>query len=116
MLRVTDEQRSDPEWAQSRTLPAGDVFRARLILAIDTAKSYSQIEAELGTSRPTLAPWRRRTEEEGLAGLDTRRRHRGSTESRTVGAGPCNPGDIEPSKDDLAEGMVQALRPSKARS
>ena len=34
VLAITDEQRRElAKWAQSRTLPAGDVFRARLILA-----------------------------------------------------------------------------------
>lgn len=77
VLRLTDEQRADLQlWAQSRTLPAGDVFRARLILALAAGKSYSQIETELQTSRPTIARWRKRFEEGGLAGLDAR--HQGS--------------------------------------
>jgi transposase/transposase-like protein len=85
VVRVTEEQRADLQrWAQSRTLPAGDVFRARLILALDAGKSYSQIEAELGTSRPTIARWRRRFEEEGLAGLDAR--HQGSKPRAAVPA------------------------------
>jgi transposase len=63
-------------WAQSRTLPAGDVFRARLMLALAEGKSWSQIEIELHTSRPTIARWKRRFEQHGMAGLDPR--HRGS--------------------------------------
>lgn len=71
MLPVSDEQREELQrWAESRTLPAGDVFRARLILALAEGKSYSRIEAELCTSRPTIARWRRRFRECGLAGLD----------------------------------------------
>jgi transposase/transposase-like protein len=77
VFRLTDEQQTDLQrWAQSRTLPAGDVFRARLILALAAGKSYTQIEAELGTSRPTIARWRKRFEEDGLADLDAR--HQGS--------------------------------------
>jgi len=35
VLSLTEEQRSElSQWAASRTLPAGDVFRARLILAL----------------------------------------------------------------------------------
>lgn len=59
MLKLTAEEKQDLElWAQSRTLPAGDVFRARLSLAT--------IQNELGTvwiSRDTAAhmssqpPW-----------------------------------------------------------
>jgi transposase len=77
VLRIDDEQRTELQrWAQSRTLSAGDVFRARLILALGCGKSYSQIEKELGTSRPTIARWRQRFEENGVAGLDPR--HKGS--------------------------------------
>ena len=77
VLRIDDEQRAELQrWAQSRTLPAGDVFRARLILALASGKSYSQIEAEQGTSRPTIARWRRRFQEDGLAGLEPQ--HKGS--------------------------------------
>jgi len=57
-------------------LPAGDVFRARLIIALAEGKSYSQIESELSTSRPTIARWRRRFQEHGLPGLDPQ--HKGS--------------------------------------
>lgn len=77
MLQVSDEQREELQrWAQSRALPAGDVFRARLILALAAGKSYSQIESELSTSRPTIARWRKRFQEHGLAGLDAQ--HKGS--------------------------------------
>ena len=62
--------------AQSRTLPAGDVFRARLMLALAAEKPWRQIEVELHTSRPTIARWKRRFEEQGLVGLDPR--HKGS--------------------------------------
>src|ERR1041385_4981366 len=77
VLSLTDEQRDDlTHWAQSRTLPAGDVFRARLMLALAEGKSWSQIEVELQTSRPTIARWKSRFEKQGMAGLDPR--HRGS--------------------------------------
>lgn len=36
-------------WAQSRTLPAGDVFRARLISALAAGKSYREIESDMQT-------------------------------------------------------------------
>jgi transposase len=47
-------------WAQSRTLPAGEVFRARVILALAGGLSYRQIEEKLNTSAPTIARWRMR--------------------------------------------------------
>jgi hypothetical protein len=44
LLPLTPEEKQDLErWAQSRTLPAGDVFRARLILALAEGQSYRQI-------------------------------------------------------------------------
>jgi transposase len=47
------------------------------MLALADGKSWNQIEVELHTSRPTIARWKRRFEEEGMAGLDPR--HKGST-------------------------------------
>ena len=77
VLRVTDEQRSElRKWAASRTLPAGDVFRARLILALADQQTYSQIMASLHTTAPTISRWKQRFEEEGIAGLNPR--HKGS--------------------------------------
>jgi transposase len=77
VLSMTDEQRSElRKWAQSRTLPAGDVFRARLMLALADGQSYSQIMTRLQTTAPTISRWKQRFEEEGIAGLDPR--HKGS--------------------------------------
>jgi transposase len=77
LLKLTDEQREElTRWAQSRTLPAGDVLRAKLILALADGESYSSIERTLRTSRPTIARWKARFEQDGMAGLDAR--HRGS--------------------------------------
>jgi transposase len=77
MLELTEQEHEElSHWAQSRMLPAGDVFRARLILALASGKSYSDIERELQTSRPMIARWKRRFEEQRIAGL--RPRHRGS--------------------------------------
>jgi transposase len=77
MLSVSDEQRNElRKWAASRTLPAGDVFRARLILALADGRTYSQIMTSLQTTAPTISRWKQRFEEKGLAGLDPR--HKGS--------------------------------------
>mgnify|MGYP002349472101 CR=1 FL=1 len=82
---LSQDQREELlRWAQSRTLPAGDVFRARLILALADGKSWSQIETELHTSRPTIARWKQRFEEHGLLGLDAR--HKGSEPRRATPA------------------------------
>jgi transposase len=77
VLALTDEQRSElSRWAQSRTLPAGDVFRARLILALAKGESYRQIMASLQTTAPTISRWKQRFEQDGIGGLDPR--HKGS--------------------------------------
>jgi transposase len=77
LREVTEQEREElTRWAQSRTLPAGDVFRARLVLALANGRSYSQIEEELGTSRPTIARWKERFEKLGTAGLEAQ--HKGS--------------------------------------
>src|SRR5215470_7333035 len=77
LLKLIPEQREDLQrWAQSRTLPAGDVFRARLILALADGATYSQIMQTLQTTAPTISRWKQRFEEEGMAGLDPH--HKGS--------------------------------------
>ena len=44
LLELTAAEKQDLErWAQSRTLPAGDVFRARLILALADGQSYREM-------------------------------------------------------------------------
>ena len=76
-LSITEEQRSElSKWTQSRTLPAGDVFRARLILALAEGQSYCQIMDGLQTTAPTISRWKRRFEQEGIDGLDPH--HKGS--------------------------------------
>src|SRR2546422_10658414 len=77
VLTITAEQRGElSKRAASRTLPAGDVFRARLILALADGLSYDQIKAALQTTAPTIARWKQRFEEAGLDGLFPR--HKGS--------------------------------------
>jgi transposase len=56
-------------WAQSPTLPAGDVFRARLILALADGWSDSQIKERLQTTAPTISRWKQRFEQDGIATL-----------------------------------------------
>ena len=74
---MTSEQREELErWAQSRALRAGDVYRARLILALADGLSYREIERTLGASAPTVSKWRSRFEESGVAGLQGQ--HQGS--------------------------------------
>ena len=98
--QVSEQEREElARWAQSRTLPAGDVFRARLVLALADGHSYSRIEGDLGTSRPTIARWKARFERFGLPGLDPQ--HKGSqprtatpaTQARVLGKTTQKPSD-----------------------
>jgi transposase len=57
--------------AQSRSLPAGYVFRARLILMLAEGASFSTIKQRLGTTAPTIIRWKHRFVSAGLDGLDT---------------------------------------------
>ena len=82
LLQVSSEQEEELErLAQSRALPAGDVFRARLVLRLADGLSYRKIERKLGASAPTVSKWKNRFEQAGMAGLQAQ--HRGSR-PRTV--------------------------------
>src|ERR1700692_3918719 len=71
LLILADDEREElTHWAQSRTLPSGDVFRARLILALAGGLSYCEIERKLNTSSPTIARWRKRFEKDRMEGLN----------------------------------------------
>jgi transposase len=77
LLQVSVEQREELEsWAQSRTLPAGDVIRARIVLALADGLSYREVERKLGASSATIALWKSRFECSGIEGL--RGQHKGS--------------------------------------
>jgi len=76
LILANDERDELTRWAQSRTLPAGDVFRARLILALADGLRYREIEQRLHTSSPTIARWRQRFEQHRIEGLNPR--HKGS--------------------------------------
>ena len=83
LLQVSPEQQEElRSWAQSRTLPAGDVFRARLILALAEGMSYREIERKLGASAPTVSKWKSRFEQAGMEGLQGR--HLGSKPRRAT--------------------------------
>jgi transposase len=58
-------------FSQSRSLPAGYVFRAKLILMLAKGGSYNFIKQRLGTTAPTISRWKQRFLTAGLDGLDT---------------------------------------------
>src|SRR4051794_17425181 len=76
-MTITEEQRTElTRWTQSRTLPAGDVFRARLMLALAEGRNYREIMSSLQTTAPTISRWKQRFEQSGIDGLDAL--HKGS--------------------------------------
>ena len=78
MLRE-DQQQELSRIAQSRSLPAGYVFRARLILMLAEGASFSTIQDQLRTTAPTIVRWKQRFLAAGMDGLDTS--HPGQTAS-----------------------------------
>ena len=70
---LSEEQRVElSSIAQSRSLPAGYVFRARLILMLAEGTPYSTIKRQLRTTAPTISRWKVRFLRSGIDGLDTR--------------------------------------------
>src|SRR5277367_5040542 len=69
-LRLTSSERAElRDRMRSRTLPAEDVRRARLILLLAEDKSYSAIRHVLGCNPNYISRWKGRFEAERLAGL-----------------------------------------------
>src|SRR5215471_21298180 len=61
---------------RSRTLPAEDVRRARLILMLADGESFTMIQLALNCDRSYISRWKARFQREGLAGLYSRHRGR----------------------------------------
>src|SRR6266850_4937720 len=68
--------------ARSRTLPAGEVRRARLILMLAEEKSYQMIQAELPCDATFIVRWKQRFLQDRLSGLYARHPGR-AVEKRT---------------------------------
>ena len=66
-----DQQLELSRIAHSRSLPAGYVFRARLILMLAEGASFSAIKQRLRTTAPTISRWKQRFLASGIDGLDT---------------------------------------------
>lgn len=75
ILRCSDDERKILEgWAGSRTLEARLVERARIILQCLEGKAVSAIARDLKIRPNTVIDWRRRFDQEGIAGLVDRPR------------------------------------------
>jgi len=82
-LRLASRERKElRDRVRSRTLPAEDVRRARLILLLAQGKSYLTIRQLLGCNANYISRWKGRFEAERLAGLYSRHRGR-AVEKRT---------------------------------
>ena len=69
---LTDAQRAElTEIAQFRSLPAGYVFRVKLILLLAEGVSFNGIKQRLQTTAPTITRWKERFLADGIDGLDT---------------------------------------------
>ncbi len=69
-MELSDEERDElRQMSLSRTLPAADVFRARLILMLAQGRSYARIQKALNTTAPTISAWKKRFLEDRIAGL-----------------------------------------------
>lgn len=69
-IALTSDERAELEqMTQSRTLPAGDVFRARLILMLADGVPYRTIQERLDTTAPTISRWKERFLTQRVAGL-----------------------------------------------
>ena len=53
----------------SRSLPAGDVLRARMMLMLAEGRTYSDIQECLQTTAPTISRWKKRFLADGVNGL-----------------------------------------------
>ena len=81
---LTPSERTElKERLRSRTLPAEDVRRARLILLLAHGKSYLAIRQTLGCNPNYISRWKGRFETERLAGLYSHHRGR-AVEKRTL--------------------------------
>ena len=78
---LSEEERMElQQITQSRTLPAGDGMRARLILLLSDGASYRNIQDLLDTTAPTISLWKERFLQHRIAGL-TEERHPGQKPS-----------------------------------
>ena len=72
-LRTGDRDELE-SWLRSRSLKAGLVKRARIVLLAADGAPNREIATPGGVSRPTVIGWRSRYGERGLAGLEDERR------------------------------------------
>ena len=70
VLLDNSQQQTLEQWARSRSLPARQVERAKVVLLAAEARSDLEISAALRISNQKAARWRKRFLQSGLAGLE----------------------------------------------
>src|SRR4029077_14860621 len=69
-LVLTEEERQElQQMTQSRTLPAGDVMRSRMVLLLADGGGYEKVQGLLDTDAPTTVRCKRRFLQHRIAGL-----------------------------------------------
>src|SRR5436305_7498387 len=67
---VSEEERQElQQMAQTRSLAAGDVMRAHMMLLLSEGVPYRKIQEVLDTTAPTISRWKERFRAYGIAGL-----------------------------------------------
>jgi transposase len=70
VLELSDSDRADLlSLTRSSSVPSSVGFRARIVLAVGSGATVTQVAAELRTSGPTVRKWRDRFVNEGVDGL-----------------------------------------------
>ena len=71
-IQLNEQQKRElTSVSQSRALPAGYVFRAKLILMLNEGATFAAIRERLDTTNPTIIRWKERFLAAGMDGLDT---------------------------------------------
>ena len=69
-LELTGEQQRElRDMSVCRSLPAGDVLRARMMLMLAEGRTYAEIQDRLQTTAPTISRWKKRFLADGVNGL-----------------------------------------------
>ena len=83
---------------RSRTAPAGQVERARIVLAVADGAGTTGTAELVGVSRPTVIKWRDRFAKRGLAGLEDEPR---SGRPKTIDDAAILAATLDPPPDTL---------------
>lgn len=69
-IKLTREEREElREMSMSRSLPAGDVIKARMMLMLAAGRSYAEIQERLQSTAPTISRWKKRFLDNRVSGL-----------------------------------------------